>query len=87
MWFAALGPCEDSPWFQAFAGRLLEGSPPVVGLLARNPFPEGPPKFIRSTLIDYRFTDVKTLRADGTWWRSTPMGPFCLTMTAPLESP
>ena len=87
MWFAALGPCEDSPWFQAFVGRLLEGSPPVVGLLARDPFPEGPPRFIRSTLHDYRFTDVKTLRADGTWWRSAPMGPFCPTMTASAESP
>ena len=87
MWFAALGACEDSPWFQAFVARLLEGSPPVVGLLGQDPFPEGPPRFIRSTLYDYHFTDFKTLRAEGTWWRRTPIGPFCPTMTVSAESP
>jgi len=87
MWFAALGRCEDAPWFQAFLERLVQGSPPVVGLLKRNPFPEGPPLYIRSTLYDYHFTDVKTLRADGTWWRRTEMGPFCPTVTAGTEAP
>jgi hypothetical protein len=87
MWFAALGGCEDSPWFQSLLARLLEGSPPVVGLLARNPFPEGPPRFIRSTLYDYKFTDMKTLRATGTWWRRTPLGPFCPTVTAVPNAP
>jgi hypothetical protein len=87
MWFAALGSCEDSPWFQAFLARLAEGSPPVVGLLARNPFPDGPPRYIRTTLYDYHFTDVKTLRADGTWWRRSPIGPFCPTITADPQAP
>jgi hypothetical protein len=87
MWFAALGSCEDSPWFQAFLARLAEGSPPVVGLLARNPFPDGPPRYIRTTLYDYHFTDVKTLRAEGTWWRRTPIGPFCPTLTADAQAP
>jgi hypothetical protein len=87
MWFAALGSCEDSPWFQPLLARLAEGSPPVVGLLARNPFPDGPPRYLRSTLYDYRFTDVKTLRAEGTWWRRTPIGPFCPTVSVTSESP
>jgi hypothetical protein len=87
MWFAALGGCEDSPWFQAFLRRLAEGSPPVLALLKRNPFPDGPPRYIRSTLYDYHFTDVKTLRREGTWWRRTSIGPFCPTVTAPAQAP
>jgi lipase maturation factor 1 len=87
MWFAALGSCEDSPWFQDFLGRLLQGSPPVVRLLAHNPFPDAPPRYIRSTVYDYRFTDMKTLRADGTWWRRTRLGPFCPTVTAAPAAP
>jgi hypothetical protein len=87
MWFAALGGCEDSPWFQAFLHRLAQGSPPVVALLKRNPFPDGPPRYIRSTLYDYHFTDVKALRAEGTWWRRTPIGPFCPVVTATAQAP
>ncbi|HEY7515086.1 MAG TPA: lipase maturation factor family protein, partial [Vicinamibacteria bacterium] len=45
MWFAALGDCEANPWFLRFLDRLREGSPPVLGLLAGNPFPEGPPRY------------------------------------------
>jgi hypothetical protein len=87
MWFAALGRCEDSPWFQAFLDRLVQGSPPVVALLKNNPFPDRPPLYIRSTLYDYHFTDVNTLRTEGTWWRRTEMGPFCPTVTADAEAP
>jgi hypothetical protein len=87
MWFAALGSCEDSPWFRDLLGRILQGSPPVVGLLAHNPFPDAPPRYVRSTLYDYRFTDLATLRAEGTWWRRRQLGPFCPTMTAAAQAP
>ena len=39
MWFAALGTIDENPWLVQFLGRLLEGSPDVLGLLAANPFP------------------------------------------------
>jgi hypothetical protein len=55
MWFAALGTCEENPWFVAFLDRLLEGSPAVERLLLRNPFPKHPPRYIRAVLYDYRF--------------------------------
>ncbi|HLL53194.1 MAG TPA: lipase maturation factor family protein, partial [Myxococcaceae bacterium] len=54
MWFAALGACESNPWFLRFQARLLEGSRPVLRLLAENPFPEGPPRYVRTTLYQYR---------------------------------
>jgi hypothetical protein len=30
---------------------------------------------------------VKTLRAEGAWWRRTPIGPFCPTVTVSAGSP
>ena len=34
MWFAALGSPEQSPWLEPLCGRLLQGSPDVLALLA-----------------------------------------------------
>ncbi|HZS52212.1 MAG TPA: lipase maturation factor family protein [Bryobacterales bacterium] len=69
MWFAALGDYRDNPWFVNFMVRLLEGSPQVLALLAKNPFPGSPPRYIRAELYDYRFTDFAEWRATGAWWR------------------
>lgn len=77
MWFAALGRCEDSPWFARFLVRLLEGSPDVTALLAANPFPDAPPRYVRAMRTTYHFTDWSTLRATGNWWRREPKGLFC----------
>ena len=77
MWFAALGPCEQSPWLDRLFQRLLEGSPPVVGLLASNPFPSHPPRYLRALLYDYHFTDLDTHRRTGEWWQRRLEGEFC----------
>ena len=68
MWFAALGGSSDAPWFSSFLLRLLQNSPPVLSLLAANPFPDHPPKYVRATLYEYRFADAKTHAATGQWW-------------------
>ena len=69
MWFAALGHYRQSPWFVNLCRRLLEGSPPVTGLLARNPFHDGPPRYLRAQLYDYRFTTPDERRRTGDWWK------------------
>jgi hypothetical protein len=69
MWFAALGSYQNNRWFVNFLLRLLQGSPQVLGLLAKNPFPDGPPLYVRAELYDYHFTDRATRHANGTWWR------------------
>ncbi|HEX5221634.1 MAG TPA: lipase maturation factor family protein [Verrucomicrobiae bacterium] len=69
MWFAALSRRQDNPWFGRFCRRLLEGSPEVLALLDRNPFPEKPPRFIRATLYHYRFTTFEERQRTGNWWR------------------
>jgi hypothetical protein len=74
MWFAALSSYRNQPWFQNFLVRLLQGSPEVLALLQRNPFPDHPPRYIRSRLYDYRFTDIPTRRSTGAWWERTEQG-------------
>jgi hypothetical protein len=49
--------------------RLLEGSPEVLKLLERNPFPGAPPKFVRAVVYDYSFTNFAERRATGQWWK------------------
>lgn len=74
MWFAALSDFRSTVWFDNFMVRLLQGSPEVLGLLARNPFPSAPPKYVRALLYDYSFTDFATRRATGNWWQREPRG-------------
>ncbi|MDE0426984.1 MAG: lipase maturation factor family protein [Candidatus Poribacteria bacterium] len=69
MWFAALqGDYQNTYWFLNFMGSLLRGNPEVLKLLAENPFPDTPPRYVRATLYNYHFTDLATKRSDGTWW-------------------
>ena len=74
MWFAALGRVEENPWLVRFMVRLLEGSPPVLELLAGNPFPAGPPRYVRAIVYDYRFADLEEWRSQGTWWARQEKG-------------
>jgi hypothetical protein len=71
MWFAALDRYENNPWFASLCHRLLEGAPEVTALLEHNPFPERPPRYVRSVLYDYGFTNFDTRRNDQTWWQRT----------------
>jgi len=82
MWFAALVTCEDNQWFVRFVGRLLQGSPPVLALLARNPFPDRPPRFVRAEMYDYAPTSLEVRRRDGTWWTRQPRGDYCPVLSA-----
>jgi lipase maturation factor 1 len=76
MWFAALGTCDDNPWFANFMLRLGQGAPDVLALLGKNPFPDAPPRYIRALVYDYHFTDLAARRAEGTWWRREPVGVY-----------
>jgi predicted DCC family thiol-disulfide oxidoreductase YuxK len=77
MWFAALGNYQENPWLIRFLQKLLEGSPDVVRLLARNPFPTRPPRYVRAVLYDYRFTTAAERARSGAWWRRELKGLYC----------
>ncbi|XP_027128855.1 lipase maturation factor 2a isoform X1 [Larimichthys crocea] len=74
MWFAALGPHTQSPWFTSLMHRLLQGKRDVIELIqtdvSQYPFHEQPPAYLRAHRYRYWFTEPK---ADGSypqrWWR------------------
>ncbi len=78
MWFAALNEnYHHQVWFINFMLRLLQGSPAVLQLLAENPFPDMPPRFIRGVLYNYQFTNLETNRKKETWWKRERQGLYC----------
>jgi len=77
MWFAALADYRSTPWFGNLLARLLQGSPDVLALMEKNPFPEAPPRYVRAVLYEYHFTDPATRKRDGTWWRREEKGLYC----------
>jgi hypothetical protein len=81
MWFAALGSVQANPWFPRFLGRLLIGSQSVIGLIKTDPFPDGPPKFIKADLYEYHFTSPDEKARTGNWWRSDYQGPYLPPLT------
>jgi hypothetical protein len=76
MWFAALGRYEENPWFQNFCVRLLQGSPEVQHLLARDPFGGRAPRYIRAELYQYHFARMSARRAEGVWWTRERLGAY-----------
>ena len=74
MWFAALGNYQENPWFSNFMIRILQGTPEVTALLASNPFPNGPPRYVRAVAYDYHFSDFSARQATGDWWRRERKG-------------
>jgi hypothetical protein len=81
MWFAALGTPRQNPWFIALIYRLLQGSHEVNSLLASNPFPDKPPRYVRGMFYRYRFTTVDELRHTGAWWKREELREYLPTLS------
>jgi len=77
MWFAALGTCRQNQWFLRFQKKLLEGTPEVLGLLKTNPFPDSPPRYVRSLLYQYRLSEMSEWLHLHQFWRREPEGAYC----------
>jgi len=82
MWFAALGSYRQSPWFGRLIVRLLQGSRDVSQLLAKNPFPHDPPRYIRAMFYRYRFTTLRERRETGAWWKREQLREYLPTVSA-----
>jgi predicted DCC family thiol-disulfide oxidoreductase YuxK len=76
MWFAALGTYRHNPWFVSLLERLLRNTPEVTRLLAHNPFPESPPRYVRARFYEYHFTTWAEHRATGAWWKREENGEY-----------
>ncbi|HEX3235086.1 MAG TPA: lipase maturation factor family protein [Gemmatimonadales bacterium] len=68
MWFAALDPEGNVGWLESLANRLRAGTPEVLSLLGPNPFAGAPPRYIRLTEYQYRFSTGEEWRRTHAWW-------------------
>jgi hypothetical protein len=82
MWFAALETPEQNPWLIGLIVRLFEGTRDVTGLLARNPFQDKPPRYIRAMFYRYRFTTDEERRQTGAWWKRQELREYLPTVSA-----
>ena len=84
MWFAALGPYEQSTWVEGLMYRLLLGHSPVDALIGPSPFAK-PPRYMRALLYEYQFTTpAERARTGAVWTRQllrTWFGPVSLSGT------
>ena len=76
IWFVPPQFPEFMYWFDRFMIKLEQGSSDVIDLLAYNPFPQAPPKYIRVQVFQYKFTDFKERRETGNWWKYEYLGQF-----------
>ncbi len=75
MWFVPFHP-RFLDWFDDFLLSLLQGRPPVLALLADNPFPDAPPNRLRVRAYHYRFTTPQQRELSGHWWQRQDLGIF-----------
>jgi hypothetical protein len=55
---------------------LLENKRDVTHLLARNPFPDAPPHYVRAIVYRYRFTNAQEKSKTGAWWKREELGEY-----------
>jgi hypothetical protein len=72
IWFAAMSTPERYPWTLHLVWKLLHNDSGALSLLAGNPFPGAPPRFIRARLYLYRFAPPGN--AAGAWWSREAAG-------------
>jgi hypothetical protein len=77
LWFASLGSWREYRFVVWTEERLLRSDPDVLALFAGDPFAGGaPPIRVRAVIWQYWFTDMKTKRASGAWWRRELLGAY-----------
>ncbi|HTP43168.1 MAG TPA: lipase maturation factor family protein [Candidatus Acidoferrum sp.] len=77
LWFASLGSWRDNRFVIWTQERLLKSEPDVLYLFVGNPFAgKEPPVAVRSVIYQYWFTDEKTKRETGNWWRRELLGAY-----------
>ena len=85
LWFASLGSWRESPIVPNTVIRLLSNNQDVLQLFADNPFPQTPPRQIRTLLWQYWFTSMEEKRRTGMWWRRQLRGRYAPTLEKTAE--
>jgi hypothetical protein len=85
LWFASLESWRGSPIVPNTVIRLLSNDKDVLQLFADNPFPQTPPRKIRTLLWQYWFTSMEEKRKTGNWWRRQLVGRYAPTLEKTTE--
>ena len=80
IWFAAMSTPERYPWTLHLLWKLLHNDRGALSLLATNPFPDAPPRWIRARLFRYKFAPPDD--PGGAWWKRTPLGLWIVPLSA-----
>ena len=72
IWFAAMSAAERYPWTLHLVWKLLHNDRAALSLLANDPFPGEPPRWIRARLYRYEFAPEDD--PSGAWWKRTLVG-------------
>ena len=81
IWFAAMATPADYPWTFHFVWKLLHNDKNTLSLLANNPFPDAPPKYVRARLYRYQFAPL----GERGWWRRELVGEWMPAFSADNE--
>ncbi|MGH9730464.1 MAG: lipase maturation factor family protein, partial [Candidatus Acidiferrales bacterium] len=80
LWFASLRSWRQYQFVLGTEEALLDNSPEVLSLFARDPFPNGPPQEIRVVIWQYWFTTLDGKRQTGNWWTRKLLGLYAPTL-------
>jgi hypothetical protein len=65
---------EHYPWTANFIWKLLHNDRGTLGLLANDPFPGTPPRYVRALVYRYRFTEPFSGGGSTGWWERERVG-------------
>jgi lipase maturation factor len=80
LWFASLGSWLQNPLVPRTEVLLLQNDSDVLGLFNGNPFPKTPPRFVRTILWQYWFSNREEKREQGVWWTRKELGTYSPTL-------
>lgn len=72
IWFAAMSSPERYPWSVHLVWKMLHNDELALNLLANEPFPDEPPRFVRAQLYNYTFAPLDD--PQGAWWKRELIG-------------
>jgi hypothetical protein len=80
IWFAAMATPSDYPWTLHFVWKLLQGDRGLLRLLANDPFPQQPPRWVRARYYRYQFAPPGD--PSGAWWSRVLIGDWLPPLSA-----
>ncbi|MEI8379515.1 MAG: lipase maturation factor family protein [Planctomycetota bacterium] len=81
MWFAGLNPRGNEYWLFGLSQRILEGNPSIARLMGRPNLMASPPRYVRWSYYEYKYSTPEQRQATGAWWSRSHTG----FLTGPLS--